>query len=171
MGSQFSGQALSVTFNGIASQVLFNNATQINLVVPASLGTATSAKVVVTADGIASAPFTVNLAPFAPGIFSNGILNQDNTVNSAKQPAAPGSVIQIFATGLSGSGLITAKIGSQVVTEPYYAGPAPGIPGLQQVDLILPSDLSGDSVNVAVCGGATAAQAVCGPSVSVAISQ
>ena len=171
MGSQFSGQAVSVTFNGIASQVLFSNATQINLVVPSSLSNVASAKVVVTADGMASAPYSVNLAPFAPGIFNNGVLNQDNTVNSAKQPAAPGSVIQIFATGLSGSGAITAKIGSQVVAQPYYAGPAPGIAGLQQIDLILPSDVSGNSVSVSVCGGATAAHAVCSPAVAVAVSQ
>jgi len=170
MGSLFSGQNIAVTFNGIAAQVLFSNATQINLIVPSSLAGTSSAQVVVTADGLASAPLTVNLAPFAPGIFSNGILNQDNTVNSSKQPAAPGSVIQIFATGLSGTGVITAKIGSQVVTEPYYAGPAPGIAGLQQIDLILPSDITGNSVNVAVCGGSTAAQAVCSPPVSVAVS-
>lgn len=170
-GSLFSGQNLSVTFNGIAAQVLFSSATQINLVVPSSLAGKSTAQVVVTANGVASAPFNVNLAAFAPGIFNNGILNQDNTVNSAKQPAAPGSVIQIFATGLSGTGVITAQIGSQVVTQPYYAGPAPGIAGLQQVDLILPSDLSGNSVNVSVCGGAPAAQVVCSPAVSVAISQ
>lgn len=171
MGSLFSGQNLSVTFNGIGSQVLFSNATQINLLVPSGLAGQSAAQVVVTAGGVASAPFTVNLAAFAPGIFNPGVLDQDNTVNSAKQPAAPGSVIQIFATGLSGTGVITAKIGSQVVTQPYYAGPAPGVPGLQQVDLILPTDLSGTSVSVAVCGGATAAQAICSPAASVAISQ
>lgn len=170
MGSLFSGHNLSVTFNGLAAQVLFSNATQINLVVPSGLAGQSTAQVVVTVDGVASTAFAVNLAAFAPGIFNPGILNQNNTVNSAKQPAAPGSVIQIFATGLSGTGVITAKIGSQVVTEPYYAGPAPGIPGLQQLDLILPADLSGNSVNVEVCGGATAAQAVCSAPVSVAIS-
>lgn len=171
MGSQFSGQNVSVTFNGVPAQVLFSNSTQINLVVPASLGTQASAQVVVTVDGTASAPLTVNLAPFAPGIFANGVLNQDNTVNSSKQPAAPGSVIQVFATGLSGNGVITAMIGSQVVTQPYYGGPAPGIAGLQQVDLILPTNLTGDTVNVSVCGGPTAAQVTCSPSVAVAISQ
>src|SRR6202167_5682514 len=56
MGSQFSGKNVSVTFNGIPGQVLFSNATQINLVVPASLGVATSAQVVVTVDGVVSAP-------------------------------------------------------------------------------------------------------------------
>ena len=114
---------------------------------------------------------TVNLAPFAPGIFSNGVLNQDYSLNSAKQPAAPGSVIQVYATGLSGTGVITAKIGSQVVAQPYYGGLAPGFAGLQQVDLILPADLTGNSVNVSVCGGPTAATVVCSPSVAVAISQ
>ena len=170
-GAQFSGKNVSVTFNGLSAQVLFSNATQINLLVPSSLGSATSAQVVVTVDGTASAPLTVNLAPFAPGIFANGVLNQDYSLNSAKQPAAPGSVIQVYATGLSGTGVITAKIGSQVVTQPYYAGPAPGFAGLQQVDLILPADLTGNSVNVSVCGGPTAANVVCSPSVAVAISQ
>jgi uncharacterized protein (TIGR03437 family) len=171
MGTQFSGKDVSVTFNGAPGEVLFSNATQINLVVPASLGVATSAQIVVTVDGVASAPLTVSLAPFAPGIFANGILNQDNTVNSSKQPAAAASVIQIFATGLSGTGVITAKIGSEVVAQPYYAGPAPGFAGLQQIDLILPTDLTGNAVNVSVCGGPTAAQVVCSPPFSVAISQ
>jgi len=170
-GSQFAGQTVAVTFNGLPAQVLFSNAAQINLVVPAGLATVTSAQVIVTVDGTASAPFTVGLAPFAPGIFANGVLNQDYSVNSAQQPAAPGSIIQIYATGLSGTGAITANIGSEVVTQPYYAGPAPGYTGLQQVDLILPSNLTGSSVNVSVCGGATAAKAVCSPSASVAISQ
>jgi uncharacterized protein (TIGR03437 family) len=160
-----------VTFNGLPSQVLFSNDTQINLLVPAALAGKTSAQVIVTVDGAASAPLTVNLSPFAPGIFANGIMNQDYSVNSAKQPAAPGSVIQVYATGLSGTGVITAKIGSEVVTKPYYAGPAPGFVGLQQIDLILPSELAGNSVNVSVCGGPTATQVVCSPSVAVVISQ
>jgi uncharacterized protein (TIGR03437 family) len=105
-----------VTFNDLSTEVLFSNATQINLVVPASLSASTSAQVVVTVDGVASAPFTVSLAPFAPGIFSNGILNQNYSLNSSTQPAEPGTVIQIFATGLSGTGVITANIGSEVVT-------------------------------------------------------
>ncbi len=122
--------SLSTAFPG---QVLFSNATQINV---GGSGRAwatwaqASAQVMVTVDGTASAPLTVNLAPFAPGIFANGVLNQDYSVNSSKQPAAPGSVIQIFATGLSGTGVITAKIGSEVVTQPYYAGPAPGFAGI-----------------------------------------
>lgn len=170
MGTAFSAQNESVTFNGLPAQVLFSNATQINLVVPAGL-TGTTAQVVVSVNGAAGAPLTVNLTPFSPGIFQNGILNQDYSLNSSKQPAAPASIIQIFATGLSGTGVITAKIGSETVSQPYYAGPAPGFAGLQQVDLILPATISGNSINVEVCGGATGGQPVCSPPVAVAIAQ
>ena len=122
-------------------------------------------------DGTASAPLTVNLTPFAPGIFVHGVLNQDYSPNSSDTPAAPGSIIQVFATGLSGTGVITAKIGNEVVAQPYYGGPAPGFAGLQQVDLILPTDLTGNSVNVSVCGGPSAAQVVCSAPIAVAIAQ
>jgi uncharacterized protein (TIGR03437 family) len=174
MGSGFSGQNLSVTFSGTPAQVLFNNATQINLVVPASLGgrlgAASTAQVIVTADGVPSAPLMVNLG-FSPGIFQNGILNQDSTLNSAKQPAAPGSVIQIFATGLSGSGTISALIDSEIVAQPYYAGPAPGLAGVQQVNLILPSAITGNAVNVSVCSGVPPVATLCSPPVAVPIAQ
>jgi len=169
-GTNFSGNNLSVAFNGLPAQVLFANATQINLVVPAGLGTKTSAQVVVTAGGMSSTPLTVSLAPFAPGIFANGVLNQDYSLNTPQQPAALGSVIQVFATGLSGTGVITAKIGAEAVAQPYYGGPAPGLPGVQQIDLILPSNLTGSTVNVSVCGGPSASHVVCSPPIAVAIS-
>jgi len=44
---------------------------------------------VVTVDGVASAPLTVSLAPFAPGIFANGVLNQDYTVNGSNSRPRP----------------------------------------------------------------------------------
>jgi uncharacterized protein (TIGR03437 family) len=170
-GSQLSGKVVTVAFDGQDAKVLFANETQINVIVPASLGSKTSAQVVATVDGTPSAPLTAHLTPFAPGIFSDGVLDQDNTLNSAKQPAAPGSIIQIYATGLSGAGAITAKIGTETVTHPYYGGPAPGITGMQQIDLIVPSNLTGASVDVSVCGGASSAKVVCSPPVSVALSK
>jgi uncharacterized protein (TIGR03437 family) len=175
MGTKLSGKNVSLTFGGLPGQVLFGNDTQINVVVPAGLGdrlgAATTAQVVVTVDGNASAPLTASLAAFAPGIFANGVLNEDYSVNGTNHPAALGSVIQIFATGLSGNGVITAKIGDQVVTQPYYAGPAPGLPGVQQVDLILPANLAASTVQVAVCGGPAASPAVCSPAVPVTVTR
>jgi len=168
-GTNLKGQNVTVTFDDIPGQVSFDGTTQINVPVPASLGGKNSTQVVVTVDGNVSAPFIANLAPFAPGIF--GILNHDNTVNSAKQPAAPGTTIQIFATGLAGNGVITGRIGAIAVNQPYYAGLAPGLPGVQQVNLPLPGDLTGTSVQVAVCGGPSVDNVVCSPTVAVALAQ
>jgi len=169
MGTLFSANGLSVTFDGTPAQILFSNSTQINLLVPAALQGKTTSQMVVSANGLNSAPQTVTLSAFAPGIFANGILNQDGSVNGPDHLALPGGVIQIFATGLSGTGVITATIGGQAVNQPYYAGPAPGIPGVQQVDLILnlPAAFTGSVVPVAVCGGATADQVTCSPAVQV----
>ena len=171
MGTQFSGSNLTVDFDGTPAQILFSNDTQINLLVPASLGSKTSAQLIVEAGGISSAPKTVALAPFAPGIFTPGVLNQDFSVNGTAHPAAPASIIQIFATGLSGTGVITALLGGQPVSQPYYAGAAPGLTGVQQVDLILPQTIQGNSIAVAVCGRATADNVICSPAVQVAVSQ
>lgn len=170
MGTLFSATGLSVTFDGTPAQILFSNSTQINLLVPAALQGKTTSQMIVSANGLSSAPQTVVLAAFAPGIFSNGILNQDYSVNGSAHPAVLGSVIQIFATGLSGTGVITATVGGQAVNQPYYAGPAPGVPGVQQIDLILPATLTGNSVAVSVCGGVTASQVTCSPAVQVAIA-
>ena len=167
MGSKFSGASLSVTFDGLPAQILFSNDTQINLLVPAALQSKTSTQLVVQVNGVASAPQTVSLTPFAPGIFKGGVLNQDNMVNGSDHPAQAGTVIQIFATGLSGTGVITARIGDHVISQPYYAGPAPGLPGVQQVDLVLPDDLTGSTAAVSVCGGLTIDLVVCGPPVQV----
>ena len=151
MGSAFTGKSVSVTFDGEPGQVLFSNDTQINVLVPSDL-TATNTNVVVTVDGNASAPQNVAVAQFAPAIFQGAVLNQDWTVNGASNPAAAGSVIQIYATGLSGKGTITAQIGSRTISTPYYAGPAPGYPGVQQIDLLVPSDLPASTTDVFVCG-------------------
>jgi uncharacterized protein (TIGR03437 family) len=98
-------------------------------------------------------------------------LNQDYSGNGPANPAAPGSIIQIFATGLSGTGAITAKIADRTIDLPYYAGPAPGLLGVQQVDLLLPADLTGATASVAVCGAVTPAQMVCSPAIQVTIGQ
>jgi uncharacterized protein (TIGR03437 family) len=167
MGSKFSGASLSVTFDGLPGQILFSNDSQINVLVPAALQSKTSTQLVVQVNSVASAPQTVSLTSFAPGIFKGGVLNQDNTVNGSDHPAQAGTVIQVFATGLSGTGVITARIGDHVISQPYYGGPAPGLPGVQQVDLIVPDDLTGSTAAVSVCGGLTIDLVVCGPPVQL----
>jgi uncharacterized protein (TIGR03437 family) len=151
MGSAFTGKSLAVTFDGQPGTVLFSNDTQINVLTPATL-TAATANVIVTVDGKASPAMKVNVAQFAPAIFKGAVLNQDWTVNGANNPAPAGSYVQIYATGLSGKGAISARLGDRVISAPYYAGPAPGFPGVQQINLQVPPDLAGVSADLYVCG-------------------
>jgi uncharacterized protein (TIGR03437 family) len=152
LGSALTGKNVSASFNGLAATVSFSNATQINLLVPQALASLSSAQLSVTVDGQTSLPVTVPVAQFEPGIFSGAVLNQDSTVNSSTNGAAAGSIIYFYATGLSGSGTITARIGTTEITNLYYAGPAPGYPGVQQINLTIPAGLGGMTTELYACG-------------------
>ena len=154
MGSNLNGKAVSVTFDSLAAPVLYNSATQINLQVPEGLASKSSASLVVTVDGSSSAPQTVMLAPAWPAIFAHGILNQDNHENSAASPASAGTVLQIFATGIPASAVVSAKIAGRDGLVPLYAGPAPTVPGVQQVNVVVPADLSAQTTQLAICASA-----------------
>ena len=149
MGANLAGTDVSVTFDGTPARILYASAGQINLQVPAGLAGKTSASMVVTVDGVSSAPSTVFLAASAPAVFQNGILNQDNSVNGPARPAAPGSVLQIFLTGMPSTG-VTVRIHDREVI-PQYAGPAPGLEGVQQVNALAPADLPAMTTDVVVC--------------------
>jgi uncharacterized protein (TIGR03437 family) len=151
-GSALTGKNVSVSFNGLPATVLFSNASQINLLVPQALASLSSAQLSVAVDGQTSLPVTVQVAPFEPGIFAGALLNQDSTVNSISNGAAAGSVIYFYATGLSGPGTITARIGSTEITNLYYAGPAPRYPGVQQINLVVPAGLGGTTTQLYACG-------------------
>jgi uncharacterized protein (TIGR03437 family) len=111
-----------------------------------------------------SAPVNVTLAPAAPAIFPNGILNQDNSVNGSGKPASPGSILQIFLTGLPPVAGATVNIGGQNNLPSIYSGAAPGATGLQQVNFALPSGMTG-TAQLSVC----AAGNVCTPPYPVTI--
>jgi uncharacterized protein (TIGR03437 family) len=165
MGSRFLGKIVTVSFDGVPAQVLFSNDTQINILVPGALAGKSSSEMVVTVDGLAGAAQAVALAPFSPAIFSSGVLNQNSSLNSVSNPAGLGSVLQIFATGLSGTGSITIQFNGQAV-DSIYAGAAPGFAGVQQVNVALPSTVNGSSVGVSLCGDGT-----CGPATKVYVMQ
>ena len=167
----FAGQQRSVTFNGIDAKLLYQDDKQINLLVPADLPNAPSAQMVVTVDHLSSSPVTVNLADSAPGIFPNGVLNQDSSLNAAGNPAEAGSVLQVFCTGLlpPEGGTATAKLGDQDIV-PDYAGEAPGIPGLQQVNVRVPAGAQTGNLDLQVCSTSAAAP-VCSPPVAVSVRQ
>lgn len=169
MGSNFSGKSVSATFDGQAATLLYTGPTQINLVVPPALGTAnTAANLVVTVDGAASAPQLVQLAPAWPSIFSNGVLNQDYGSNGAGQPARAGEVLQVFATGIPANATVSVKIGSQGNLVPLYAGLAPDVPGVQQVNVSVPDGTPSGAVPMTICAAA-GTQQYCSSPVNVIV--
>ncbi len=167
---------VSVTFDGIAAPLLYVSATQINAVVPFFVQGPTS-KVVVSYNGQPSTMLVVPVKGFTPGIFTLGgtnqgaVLNQDYTVNGPNNPAAKGSVIQIFATGV---GLPTPALkDGQVPTGPsttnfpgvavliggqpaalQYAGVAPGlVAGADQINAVVPTNIQSGPVSLSFSVG------------------
>jgi uncharacterized protein (TIGR03437 family) len=169
-GANLQGANVTLTLNGTPARLLFTGSDQINFEVPASL-TGTTAQLMVTVNGVASSPMTVNLAAANPGIFVPGILNQNNSVNSPSNPASAGSFVQIYATGLlpaNGQGQVEAKLHDLILTTLPYAGPAPGIPGVQQVNLQIPSYYPTMTTEVLLCTTAGGAR-VCSPPVKISV--
>ena len=169
MGSHLAGKSVAVTFDGSPATLLYNSDTQINLQLPSSLGSKTSSSMVVTVDGDSSAPFTVALAPAWPSIFANGVLNQDNSVNAPGAAALPGSILQIFATGIPDGATVSAQIAGHNGLVPLYAGPAPTVPGVQQVNVAVPGDVATSSTQLVICA-ATGGQQYCSAGVALAVS-
>lgn len=197
-GSGFQpGPKLSVTFDGVAAPILYADTVQINAVVPFKTGANGPFTLVSVNSGTQLiGPYQLPVAAAVPGIFgtfgggppslaNSGIeqaaaLNQDGTVNSSTNPAAPGSVVSIFATGAGayrqavGDGTIgplqppfpVPVLGVGVLTwslpTPYpgnpaqilFAGQAPGlIAGVVQVNFQIPDNAVPGALGVSVYFG------------------
>ena len=96
-----------VLFNGIPAPLLYAGPNQINAVVPSEmLGQETASVQIVTPQG-SSTPTGLFVQLSQPEVFSQmekgapwaAALNQDQTINSATNPAAPGTIITTWATG------------------------------------------------------------------------
>jgi len=160
-----------VLINGQAAPLLYASAAQVNAIVPYEAGTTGTATIQVVWNGIASVTWGLPLAPSAPGVFTVGsldigqaaALNQDNSVNSASNPAARGSVVQFFGTGegftspanvtggVTGSGNsttlpVTVTIGGVNAMVTYH-GSAPGeVSGVLQVNAVVPAGVAPGAV-------------------------
>jgi uncharacterized protein (TIGR03437 family) len=82
----------------------------------------------------------------APGVFATdgkgqaAAVNEDGTLNSEANPAPRGSPLAIYLTGagrLGSAESIEVRVGS-AAAEVLFAGPAPGLPGVYQVNIKLP---------------------------------
>ena len=158
-GANLAGKSVSVTFDGDGANLLYTGATQIDFQVPASLGSKTSATLVVTVDGSSSTPQVVALAPVWPAIFAHGVLNQDYTENKAGSAAKAGSIFQIFVTGIPTTATVSVQIADRKNLIPLYAGAAPGLAGVQQVNVMVPADLGAGATQLIICATAGSTQA------------
>ena len=173
-----------VTVNDIPAPLLYASPGQLNAIVPYETATSGVARIRV-AYGQVSGAWDVPLAGAAPAIFTIGstgvgqgaVLNQDSSVNGAANPAARGSVIQIFATGegqtspAGQTGAVTGSAGSSPVLHLtvtiggieaplQFAGSAPdAVAGLFQVNAVVPQGIpSGPAVPLVLSVGGVASQ-------------
>jgi len=179
-------QGVQVLVHNVPCPLLYISATQINAIAPFALANVTQPVAVQAVyNGVPGNVIYMPVAATAPGIFSfddgagqGAILNQDGSVNGASNPAARGSVVQIFATG--GGQTVPAGVDGAISTEPLgqipapaakvtltiggvtatldYAGSLPqGVAGALQINAVVPASVTpGSAVPVVLTIGANA---------------
>jgi len=156
-----------VLFDGVPAPILYSSASQVNAVVPYEIAGEAITRVQLEYNGTLAAAWGIPVASAAPAIFTQSatgqglaaVLNQDHSLNTASNPAARGSVIQIFATGegqtvppgvtggVTGAGTKTPVAKTSVtvggVDAPVqFVGEAPGsVSGLLQVNALVPASI------------------------------
>ncbi len=174
----------TITVGGVPAIPLFVQNGQVNMILPFTLGTSGQAAVEVKYNNLTSADFNIPLNAADVQIFTadasgsgpGSILNQDYSVNTAANPAAAGSVVQVFGTGggaVNPSVTAGAVAGDTLswVTLPYsatvngetakvlYAGSAPGLVfGVYQFNVQLPADVTTGSAKIVLQVGSSTSQ-------------
>ena len=155
----------AVLVAGLAAQIVFATATQVNIVVPASAAVSnTSISVRVGGQEVAAGQAAITSA--APGLFvltaepwqPGAVENQDFSVNSASNPAAVGSIVSIYATGAgpvdgSGNAPVSVFFGDYPA-EVVASVPLAAFPGLWQINArVPPLPMMGQIPVFAIAGG------------------
>ena len=162
---------VQVLINGMPIPLLYVSASQINAEIPsgvASGGLINQMAVVQVVYNLVPLPeFHLALAGSNFAVFENpggsmAVINQDGTLNKMANPAKPGSVVTIWATGL---GTASPAVDGAVATAPnnycskcqialfngittitetvQYAGSSPGlIDGVMQINFTIPTQLN-----------------------------
>jgi len=157
---------VEVLANGAPAPLLYAASGQINLVLPFGV-TGDEVHLELYRSGSLVTQFDKLLLPQHPGIFATGALlngplaalNQDGSANGGSNPAAPGSIVSIFATGL---GVMTPQLPDGAVpaapvntpvlpilalvnqqqAQVLYIGNAPTlVEGVVQINLRLPNPI------------------------------
>ena len=157
VGAGFDSGA-QIVLDGTPLATVSSTATSIVALVPDSAAMSGAHTVQVSSNVTLSNSLFVPAAAAAPAIFSvdgsgegqGYILNSDGTLNSAANPAAPGSAITIFATGQgqfsTSSGYLVTSLMPSVFVDEFYCngigstiGPVSGMPGnVYQLSVYIP---------------------------------
>jgi uncharacterized protein (TIGR03437 family) len=188
---------VQVLFDGIAAPMIYASSTQVSAVVPYEMAPIPNPSVSIKYVGQTSTAYQLTLAATAPGLFTGNssgsgtgaILNQDNSLNGPGNPAAKGSIVQLFLTGEgqtnppSVTGAITTATlpPPQVTPAPVapvqvwingqpalyvYTGEAPGqVAGVMQLNVQIPSSAPSGPQSIQVRIGTNVSQS--GVTVSV----
>ena len=181
---------VQVLFNGTPAPMIYASSTQVSAVVPYEMASAASPSVRIEYAGQTSNADQVTLAATAPGLFAQNssgrgpgaILNQDSSLNGPGNPAAKGSIVQVFMTGegqtsppsVTGA-ITTVSLPPPQVTPapvqliqvwingqptPYtYAGEAPDmIAGVMQLNVQIPSAAPSGPLSIQVSVGGNMSQ-------------
>jgi uncharacterized protein (TIGR03437 family) len=170
-----------IFFDNVAAPLLYTSATQLGAVVP--FGTSGPiVQVQVMYQNQTSDRFSMPVTPASPAIFAadgtgggqGAILNQDSTPNNWDNPADPGSIVSLYATGggltdpQGEDGKITSDLPypkpllpvhvfiDNQPAEVLYAGAAPGsVQGVLQINARIPPGVSEGGVTVTIQVGDT----------------
>ena len=179
----FSLAGTSVLFDGSPGVLLYTSAQQVAVIAPVALAGRASTQIQVQYQSRLSLSVNVRVVDASPGIFmadttgQGAILNQDGSPNSAGSPAVNGSVVSIYATGggqtnppmVDGAGssgpapllLPTSAQVDGIPAEVTYKGAAPGLAGVNQINVRLPPGVrTGVPVPVLLTVGTVAAPQV-----------
>ena len=96
-----------VLFDGTPAPLLYVSPTQLNAVTPYAIAGRKNTQVVVEGNGQLSDALTIPVAQSTSGLFTadssgqgqGAILNADGSLNSASNPAAKGSIVELYGTG------------------------------------------------------------------------
>ncbi len=157
-----------VTVNGAPVPLFYVSPGQINFHLPDSTPAGRSlVRLRVENAGRPGAEVALTVAPAAPGIFTlsqdgrgpaAALRASDQSPVTAARPARAGEVVEIFLSGLNGAAP-RVTLGGTVVAEVPFAGRAPGLAGLWQINLRVPPGLRG-SVALQVTAGDAASNVV-----------
>ncbi|HTR39616.1 MAG TPA: IPT/TIG domain-containing protein [Bryobacteraceae bacterium] len=174
---------VQVLIGGLLANLYYVSPTQVNFLVPSILLPG-PVNVQLVVDSLAGPAIPIQLAAAAPGLFQLDLVNAvatrpDGTVVTPDDPAKPGDVVVLYATGL---GQVVPPVGygevptaaaplsrmadlrlllDGVAVDPsavLYAGVCPNFAGLYQINLRLPASTGanpelrvalGDAINIA----------------------